>query len=1785
MAPLLSHRRWIIGGLLLALVLVLVLVQVRASTSQVGSYVSVPFAECSGEGWLNPDRVAGQSDSNQNAAGVAVWQKPNSGLACHGLALDEGSLLDAQLQLHVNLTSAVTTEAGELNAEFDTVTIDKPPVTEIPELSQIDVVASVEISLDQGQSWQKISEFGSEQLKQDALNLKLPALSRDELTQLQARLVVTQDPNEGQFLEFDSMTLVYQIGQPANLNVISEQNQGELVLSAQGPTTLNAEVDTSGDNLFSGLAGQIGLGEEPEVDISASLENGEGVSQSIVVKEQWKGARVNGNQTWSLAYETPRNVKPGAYQLVTRLTTTDNEVLESVEDVLVGVLALNFDKSTYYAGQDIKAMFSVLDERGASVCDANLELIISLNNAVVKRLSTAQQNIYVSDTCELYGAHIQADYLSSFSLEATGLYEVELVASTGELNYRMIDSIELNNNPEFVVERTGPTRLFPIESYPMQISVTFNHDFDGTIREIVPQNFKLIDEPDGRPYEVEETGETKVLTWQVQAKTGDELIFTYRFDAPDISPAFYTLGPLSLTEGDQVFSENRRWQLAGDAVGRMLLFWDGASAPSGWTCVSCSGGDPFYQVFPRGNETYGGTGGATTHGHTASGSVAATTSQTIENQTGTVISSGGHGHSFTPSIGSASNLPSYRQLKIIRADTAGEPATLPAGAIGLFDASVPGGWSTYSAQNGFYPRGEGTAGTSGGSNTHTNSVTGTTGAGSGSTGARTTGTQVSAADPAHTHTVSGNSPSANHEPPYIEVIFGQLGSDSAPPDGLLAMWDDEVPSNWSRVSGASGAFNQVFLKGASSYGATGGSSSHGHSNTTIVSSAPSATLNRRSGSANSSGTHTHQVSITSFSNDSHLPPYRDVVIGKRVPQSDVDLSAYRLYANTDSADVGAALAAQNTAGTSPRQGLPFRLRLALHISNADLSSGDKSFKLQFAQRSGTCDTSFNGETYADVATGGGAIRFYDNASPNDGDNLTSNGNDPTHGGDSVVDQTYEEANNFTNTTATIGDGEDGLWDFALVDNSASASTNYCFRVVRSNDDLLQNYSVIPEVITDDGNGHMLLMYDGGSIPSGWSCVSCNPGDDLYQRFYRGDSTYGGTGGSPNHNHTASGSVAATAGLTLEDQAGAVISTGAHTHSFSPTVGNSSNLPTYRQLKIIRADTSGVPSTLPTGGIALFDAAVPTGWTRYSAQDGSYVYGNGTAGTTGGSNTHSHAVTGTTGAGSGSTGARTNGSQVAAADPAHTHTVSGNSGADNHEPPFRETILGQLDAAAAAPQNIITMWDGPPPGSWSNLSTSGQPFHQRFIKPAATYGTTSGATTHSHSNVDIASSGPSATLNRRSGSANASGSHTHTVTISSFSTENSLPPYVNVIIAKMPNPNLAPDNPTNLTQIRTSDDTTLSVGDWTNGGQIRFEADATDDDNPDDLQLCVEVEVVGTAFDNNDTACGSAVSYSGTAVSVTVNITGLADNTNYHWQARIKDSGGAVSGWVSYGANAESATDFSNDSTNPTATVYDGASEDVDIDINNGSLGTLSANWDGNDAESGIALYEYSVGTTAGGTEILGWTSNGVSDSAAPGSLTLRTGQVYFFNVRISDNADNQAVVSTDGIMVAPTISFSTSPGSVVFDNLNSSNGYTSSKTTTLTTSTNAYGGYVVRAFINQLPTSQNNDTIPLFTGGTYASPDAWLGGDTGYGYTSNDSLVDGANRFGATPCAGGGNPPCYAPFTTAAPGDIVVDHTDPIQGTPLTNQNFIVTHRVTTAATQTAGTYTTLVIYTITARY
>jgi CheY-specific phosphatase CheX len=151
----------------------------------------------------------------------------------------------------------------------------------------------------------------------------------------------------------------------------------------------------------------------------------------------------------------------------------------------------------------------------------------------------------------------------------------------------------------------------------------------------------------------------------------------------------------------------------------------------------------------------------------------------------------------------------------------------------------------------------------------------------------------------------------------------------------------------------------------------------------------------------------------------------------------------------------------------------------------------------------------------------------------------------------------------------------------------------------------------------------------------------------------------------------------------------------------------------------------------------------------------------------------------------------------------------------------------------------------------------------------------------------------------------------------------------------------------------------------------------------------------------------------TDTSFTKTSLSLSSGTAYYISVKATDN-----------AENESATITSDGITVDTAapvagSVVDGTDTDIDWD---NSTATLIATWsDFEDALSGIEKYEYAIGTTSGGTDVVDWTDNSTDTTVTRTDLTLTNGTTYYISVRSTDNVGNvSSVASSDGVTIDVT---------------------------------------------------------------------------------------------------------------------------------------------------------------------
>ncbi len=229
--------------------------------------------------------------------------------------------------------------------------------------------------------------------------------------------------------------------------------------------------------------------------VNITVANQQSSDMDIVLLDP-EGKKVNQNviQKITLGNETAVTLDPTQFQFFPgkyTLNITDSSGKTTTQDFTWGVLALNTNKSLYTPSSIADLSIAVLDDKGVTVCNAEVNLDIKSPSGVVTHLTTEDNSIVVNNQCSSHDMSVIADYEAHFPLTSKGDYEVTLTASTPNGTNSINDNMHVAESVDFDVERVSATRLYPENTYPMIFHVVANQDFSGNIAETVPANFQI----------------------------------------------------------------------------------------------------------------------------------------------------------------------------------------------------------------------------------------------------------------------------------------------------------------------------------------------------------------------------------------------------------------------------------------------------------------------------------------------------------------------------------------------------------------------------------------------------------------------------------------------------------------------------------------------------------------------------------------------------------------------------------------------------------------------------------------------------------------------------------------------------------------------------------------------------------------------------------------------------------------------------------------------------------------------------------------------------------------------------------------------------------------------------------------------------------------------------------------------------------------------------------------------------------------------------------------------
>ncbi len=552
--------------------------------------------------------------------------------------------------------------------------------------------------------------------------------------------------------------------------------------------------------------------------------------------------------------------------------------------------------------------------------------------------------------------------------------------------------------------------------------------------------------------------------------------------------------------------------------------------------------------------------------------------------------------------------------------------------------------------------------------------------------------------------------------------------------------DTTCPSGWTRASDLDGKF----LYGSSTYGTTGGSNSHAHTDAIATSSSISTTNIAGSTSAGTNGTttsHTHtSLRATILSNASVQPPYKDAILCYRntflisqglISMFDVDtptgwtrfsaLDDVLPKANTTYGTTGGAATHTHTTttnvvtGTSAETQATITTPLSATGGTITTSGG---YTIHKFTSSGTFTATGSGNIDYLVVGAGGAGSKGDNLSGGGGGGggvLHSENVAFASGSYSIVVGASSGLNSSFNGLTAIGGG------YGWGASGGSGGGGGASWGGGGTGTAGQGY-----------NGGAANRYAGGggggaggpgvAAPTSWEGGAGGPGFTssitgspiTYAIGGRGanDAVYngsagaantgnGGGGGGSQGNPAAGGSGIIIIRYPTPSAASGTIASSTHTHtSTSATVSASSNLPPYLDMVFAKANTD---QYVTEDNVIITSTLPPLGWSRFTALDSKFARGATTYGATGGAATHTHSTTITSGAPSATLTSYGTGANFA--DSTHTHSATVTSDSVSNLPAYTTVIYAQRKVSKATiigAENV----QNTPPSTPSTLQTEG-----------------------------------------------------------------------------------------------------------------------------------------------------------------------------------------------------------------------------------------------------------------------------------------------------------------------------------------------------------------------------------------------------------------------------------------------------------------------------------------------
>ncbi|KKS83322.1 MAG: hypothetical protein UV60_C0044G0005 [Parcubacteria group bacterium GW2011_GWA2_43_11] len=234
--------------------------------------------------------------------------------------------------------------------------------------------------------------------------------------------------------------------------------------------------------------------------------------------------------------EMPRELIPGKYTLALTVDETGTAYTDSF-DFYWGVLVINTPQSVYGVDDLAEFHMAALDDKGDTICDAELRLTLTTPSGDAEEVRVEPQ-----PTCGANNITDDPDYLAWYRPQEIGRYAMTLthVNLDGDVVHQIDDSFEVQESQSYTIERHGATRIWPKASYVMELAVTAVADFAGEVVEAVPADFELLDIGDAERVG-EQTAFIESRTWKLASDALGQYVEQFFSITPSVADTWTTI--------------------------------------------------------------------------------------------------------------------------------------------------------------------------------------------------------------------------------------------------------------------------------------------------------------------------------------------------------------------------------------------------------------------------------------------------------------------------------------------------------------------------------------------------------------------------------------------------------------------------------------------------------------------------------------------------------------------------------------------------------------------------------------------------------------------------------------------------------------------------------------------------------------------------------------------------------------------------------------------------------------------------------------------------------------------------------------------------------------------------------------------------------------------------------------------------------------------------------------------------------------------------------------------